>query len=179
MPRAIRIASLGLGALGLALGGGLWAAAGVIALVRPGHGITAGYGRDRGALVNLRADADGTLWIQHFPKNLSTRLGPYVGATRSERELAGLAGASPWRAVWPRTRSDPTCWRLYWHVGPALAVSTVLVVLAVVPRRLRRWRRRRSGLCLNCGYDLRGAVSDICTECGHPGTGKVGNAPRP
>ena len=31
---------------------------------------------------------------------------------------------------------------------------------------LRPWRRRRKGLCLNCGYDLRGNVSGVCPECG-------------
>ena len=31
---------------------------------------------------------------------------------------------------------------------------------------LRRWRRRRKGLCLACGYDLTGNVSGVCPECG-------------
>ena len=30
----------------------------------------------------------------------------------------------------------------------------------------RRWRRRRSGLCLKCGYNLTGNVSGVCPECG-------------
>jgi hypothetical protein len=35
-------------------------------------------------------------------------------------------------------------------------------------RPLRRYRRRRRGLCVKCAYDLRGAVSDRCPECGTP-----------
>lgn len=31
--------------------------------------------------------------------------------------------------------------------------------------RLRQWRRKRNGLCLNCGYDLRGSPEG-CPECG-------------
>ena len=31
---------------------------------------------------------------------------------------------------------------------------------------VRRWRRRRNGWCVDCGYDLTGNVSGICPECG-------------
>ncbi len=31
---------------------------------------------------------------------------------------------------------------------------------------LRRWHRRRRGLCLGCGYNLEGNVSGVCSECG-------------
>ncbi len=31
---------------------------------------------------------------------------------------------------------------------------------------LRRWRRRRTGLCVKCTYDLTGNVSGVCPECG-------------
>ena len=33
---------------------------------------------------------------------------------------------------------------------------------------LRRRRRRRRGLCLKCGYDLRGLPEPRCPECGTP-----------
>jgi hypothetical protein len=33
-------------------------------------------------------------------------------------------------------------------------------------RRMLLRRRRRLGLCLHCGYDLKGNVSGVCTECG-------------
>lgn len=47
-----------------------------------------------------------------------------------------------------------------------------LVVVAVYPSvaflrgPLRTWRRRRSGACLQCGYNLRGNESGVCPECG-------------
>ena len=31
---------------------------------------------------------------------------------------------------------------------------------------VRRWRRRRRGRCLECGYNLTGNVSGVCPECG-------------
>jgi len=30
----------------------------------------------------------------------------------------------------------------------------------------RRWRRRRAGRCIRCGYDLTGNESGVCPECG-------------
>jgi hypothetical protein len=38
------------------------------------------------------------------------------------------------------------------------------------PGHLRRWKRRRRGLCLTCGYDLRSAMHKRCPECGHAPT---------
>ncbi|UCE59219.1 MAG: hypothetical protein JSU63_17465 [Phycisphaerales bacterium] len=38
--------------------------------------------------------------------------------------------------------------------------------IAYIRGPLRRWRRRRKGLCLGCGYNLTGNVSGVCSECG-------------
>jgi hypothetical protein len=46
----------------------------------------------------------------------------------------------------------------------ALASAAAPVVWA--RRALRLWRRRRGGLCLACGYDLRGLEDRRCPECG-------------
>jgi len=51
-------------------------------------------------------------------------------------------------------------------------LAFVFVVFALYPTiaflrgPLRRWRRRRNGLCIKCGYDLRGNVTETCPECG-------------
>ena len=39
-------------------------------------------------------------------------------------------------------------------------------IFAFIRGPLRRWRRRRKGLCITCGYDLTGNVSGVCPECG-------------
>ena len=41
-----------------------------------------------------------------------------------------------------------------------------LLYLPILSRGIRR-RRRRGGLCGNCGYDLR-ATKERCPECGEP-----------
>jgi len=38
--------------------------------------------------------------------------------------------------------------------------------IAFIHGPARRWRRRRRGLCVRCGYDLTGNVSGVCPECG-------------
>ena len=50
---------------------------------------------------------------------------------------------------------------LYVLAAAALAVFVVHDV-----KRLIRHRRRRPGTCMTSGYDLRGAVSERCSECG-------------
>ena len=51
---------------------------------------------------------------------------------------------------------------------------TVSLLLAAYPTMafirgpLRRYRRRKHGLCLACAYDLTGNKSGVCPECGEP-----------
>ena len=55
---------------------------------------------------------------------------------------------------------------------------TIVALVAVVARLLhlawigpvRRWRLRRTGLCIQCGYNLEGNVSGVCSECGRART---------
>ncbi len=59
---------------------------------------------------------------------------------------------------------------LVWSVeAPTWLVATVLAVyptVAIARGPLRRWRRRKRGACVACGYDLTGNVSGVCPECG-------------
>ncbi len=52
----------------------------------------------------------------------------------------------------------------------AIPATAFLPLLVFVRGPLRRKRRRRRGLCVGCGYDLRGNVSGVCSECGRETT---------
>ncbi len=38
--------------------------------------------------------------------------------------------------------------------------------IAFIRCPLRRYRRRRIGLCIHCGYNLTGNTTGVCSECG-------------
>ena len=48
---------------------------------------------------------------------------------------------------------------------PLSALSTPPAI-ALIRGPVRRWRRRRKGCCVRCGYDLTGNVTGVCPECG-------------
>lgn len=58
--------------------------------------------------------------------------------------------------------------------GAILPLWKLFILFAIYPTiafirgPVRRWRRRKRGLCVNCGYDLTGNVSVVCPECGRP-----------
>ena len=71
----------------------------------------------------------------------------------------------------------PSLWYPRIHRVGGIAVVTVplwltTIILGAWPAvalwrgPFRRWRRRRRGLCLKCGYNLAGTVSGVCSECG-------------
>ncbi len=59
----------------------------------------------------------------------------------------------------------PTTWAIsaLWVLGVVLAAYPSC---ALMFGPVRRWRRRRRGLCVGCGYNLTGNVSGVCPECG-------------
>ena len=60
----------------------------------------------------------------------------------------------------------PGQWFLFATVPHWLPIGLFCIPPLLAARiRLRQWQRKRNGLCLNCGYDLRGSPEG-CPECG-------------
>ncbi len=57
-------------------------------------------------------------------------------------------------------------WGIYSPIGALMVLLAAYPAIAFIRGPLRRWRRRRKGFCLKCGYDLMGNVSGVCPECG-------------
>ncbi|MCH8052571.1 MAG: hypothetical protein IH895_00775 [Planctomycetes bacterium] len=56
----------------------------------------------------------------------------------------------------------------YWRVAIPFWIPTSLFSIILLPPLVQSYRRRerkKLGLCVNCGYDLRGS-KDRCPECG-------------
>jgi hypothetical protein len=77
--------------------------------------------------------------------------------------LAGVIGGYKAMTIVIRVR-QPWLWLA---AAGALGANLLLWLWIVRPEQIRR-KRLDNGLCVHCGYDLRGNVSDVCPECGHP-----------
>ena len=80
---------------------------------------------------------------------------------------------SNWKESSPRWSASgagyESGWMLSFPVGYLLLLPGVLWLLVALRRALRTYNlrfRHRRGLCLACGYDLRGNESGNCPECG-------------
>lgn len=101
---------------------------------------------------------------------LMKALGVYLVAIGTASLLSSIGSAIRFRSA----SSAYQGWYLVWtFVTPALQISFGLylffggkwiVDLAIPSNR---------PYCHQCGYDLTGAIGDICTECGTPFRGKV------
>ena len=108
------------------------------------------------ASVGTNGSNGGAIDMLAFFHDFETRAGLEGGVIRPRWLPQGLMWGS-FVPAWPLWSG------LVWNT--ALYGSAVLVML-VLPARLRRIRRHRCGQCVGCGYDLSGLGR--CPECGTP-----------
>ena len=118
----------------------------------------------------LRSDKDS--WDRckawHFQPDVSSTESRFLGFRFFKR-----TGGEDHRREDGRPFSDPPSFVRYrdhaWVSAStwlALAILAMYPTIAFIRGPVRRWRRRRKGLCIGCGYDLTGNVSGVCSECG-------------
>ena len=117
--------------------------------------------------------------IEYYFRADGFRYIPLCGLVNRDYEVArmwGFAGFDGFQTKWwPTYRSSPTnsyrrnfapanivvitvpCW-------PLTFLSGVFVIVYTVPSARRR-KRKKLGMCVKCGYDLR-ASKERCPECG-------------
>jgi hypothetical protein len=129
-------------------------------------------------LVNLKPDPDrwslyaqsGKLFLLRERSILDPADVPRVIKSGiDQRSLLGF-GTERWQKShnWPVDRGTLTYGSvLNAYFCPLWSCVIVFLVLPLVelPRITRNFRRRRRGLCVNCGYDLRASPTK-CPECG-------------
>lgn len=89
-------------------------------------------------------------------------------AVADPRWPRAYCGNSQYVRCLPMTPIWPT-FALVWgtsFVAAYIALSLLLSILHMSTRRIVGFRRRRRGLCADCGYSLKGLLANACPECG-------------
>ena len=141
----------------------------------------------KAVIVVLTLGAVGTLvgWVVTIRRSVVYNRGLFqVGVVEGNFSVQDWSTSVPPNVVmnlsqgWYVSRSSSFYWMpaIYYRNGSLAGVRIPLwmlfLLLATYPTLafirgpLRRWRRRKRGECVNCGYNLTGNVTDVCSECG-------------
>ena len=125
----------------------------------------------------LSLGGKGSSWTAHPADRLSV-WGSMLNGRLEVGYFAIVDSAEPpvdWSGKWfGYARSEaynarPDLWQVHFVYGPFWAPAALLALYpasAFARGRLRRYHRRRRGLCPRCGGDPTGSVSGRCPDCG-------------
>jgi len=110
------------------------------------------------------------LWAHNgrFSVAYNSTIGPVAHVSNRRVSAAGF-GYETGRRYWPRPDGTYAYYQEREITVPLAVIGTLFAAypaIAFIRGPLRRWRRRRRGMCIRCGYDLQGNVSGTCPECG-------------
>lgn len=91
----------------------------------------------------------------------------FVGHIFPQGQSGATTLSSPFmRGVWFSYDRFPSFTIVSFPLWVPIFFFLTYPIIAFIRGPLRRWRRRRRGECLACGYNLTGNVSSVCPECG-------------
>jgi len=90
--------------------------------------------------------------------------------SRWDFSFLGISGSNRVYQIRGSTNYEQTFSISLWLITLIFAIYPTI---AFIHGPLRRYRRRRKGLCIHCGYNLTGNTTGICSECGTTTTSSV------
>ena len=139
----------------------------VLALLAVGTGVAWVCRPSSFALVDMQETQGGrreSHWVSFLDStSLHISYGPYTWRTQPRQYFSppfagfGYAHHSTLHQEYREVKIP------YWAL---LLLFAAYPATAFIRGPMRRWRRRRRGLCLTCAYDLTGNESGTCPECG-------------
>ena len=98
-------------------------------------------------------------WQYRRAPDLPESILPFKDGPNRQHTLAGIHW-SAWK--WPTLH----CFSVAVPLWMLATIFATYPTIAFIRGPLRRHRRRKRGLCIHCGYDLRGTTGGVCSECG-------------
>ena len=90
----------------------------------------------------------------------------FLPSTMTPAPTVRRIGPFSYRKGMGRSYPGPVCTTVKAPFWAAIMGILAYPAIAFIRGPLRRHRRRKRGLCLHCGYDLRGTTGGVCSECG-------------
>jgi hypothetical protein len=133
--------------------------------VQPGvrRSVDVGNGRLRVTISSGGAD------VGYFgPRWQGSRWQPFATYPAFVDPTTRRHASIPFLGGWQKLTGAPgTSWySFHIRLWCPFVLSAIYLTIAFIRGPARRWRRRRNGWCVACGYDLTGNISGICPECG-------------
>ncbi len=107
------------------------------------------------------------LWAQSYRSVYSSSIGSIGFLLYRGHFSCTKFGPVPPRGGDIEPSSNPEIWSVRVPIWPIAALFAVALPSLALAYRLRRRRCHKMGLCIKCGYDLRGS-QERCPECGTP-----------
>ncbi len=108
------------------------------------------------------------LWARSYRSVYSSSIGSIGFLLYRGHFSCTKSGPVPPRGGDVMPRSNPEIWSVRVPIWPIAALFAVALPGIELAHRLRRHRRHKHGLCVKCGYNLKGLSESRCPECNTP-----------